>query len=633
MVAATLSLAIGGCSSDDDLAPASTNIAVTATDTDFEAYGGEGTIYIDTDATTIEATTDASWLTITEAYSASKDGKAWVSFVVEENRSDVARTATVTICTGVRECRTTITQQSAVMIISDVTTEFAAAGGEGQMTVETSATGLEAASDSEWLKIGAIEGTTVNYTAEVNPTASERTAVITLTLGTVSRVVNIKQAGGVLTVVESKLDFENGGGKGEILLETTFPEITVEENADWLTVDVASPQKVAYTVAANTTTGPRSTTLKILAGEVSQTLTISQKCATLTVVESPTEFKGVGGNGRITLDCDAPKVTAVSNDEWITIVQANPEAVYFNVGLTPLATPREGTITINANDLSQTVTIKQAAASLEILPLEVSEYDADAATGSLEVTIPASELTISSDVDWVTFGEPTEWGFTYSLAANPTGADRTATITVALNENVKATTTITQRFFNYDWFDGTTWTLTYDYATKTSSENIQTKELRFEKDPDAARAAEGWYRVYGMAERNGVPHASAYVAMQYQKGLLGVISMTIIQKYENHVDDDGTSGTLVVYPYMQVKDSWYTSNNYMGFNFTFNKDINAPAFSIDVNEYTKNFNAEKVAANDPNSQTTGLLIRFTPTGGSVTSWGRISRFISLEKKQ
>ena len=107
MVAATLSLAIGGCSSDDDLAPASTNIAVTATDTDFEAFGGEGTIYIDTDATSIEATSNANWLTITEAYSASKDGKAWVSFVVDKNLSDIARTATVTI--GIKDTEVTKT--------------------------------------------------------------------------------------------------------------------------------------------------------------------------------------------------------------------------------------------------------------------------------------------------------------------------------------------------------------------------------------------------------------------------------------------------------------------------------------------------------------------------------------------
>ena len=79
LFAATLSLAVNSCSSDEDLAPASTNIEVTATDTDFEAFGGEGTIYLTTGATTIEASTNASWVTITEAYAA-KDGKAWVSF-------------------------------------------------------------------------------------------------------------------------------------------------------------------------------------------------------------------------------------------------------------------------------------------------------------------------------------------------------------------------------------------------------------------------------------------------------------------------------------------------------------------------------------------------------------------------
>ncbi len=631
MFAATLSLAIGGCSSDDDLAPASTNIAVTATDTDFEAFGGEGTIYLDTDAISIEATSNAEWLTITEAYSASKDGKAWVSFVVDKNLSDVVRTATVTICTGARDCQATVTQQGAAMVIAEITSEFAAAGGAGSMNVETSVEGLEATSNAEWLTIGAIEGSVVNYTAAVNPTADERTAEITLTLGTINRVVNIKQSGATLTIVESKLDFENAGGKGEILLETTFPEVTVEEDAEWLTINTNSTQKITFTVDPNTTTQPRNTTITIVAGEIREPLTITQKCATLTVVESPAEFNGLGGNGRITLDCNAPKVTATPDVDWITIVQANPEAVYFRVAMTRLATPREGTITISANDLTQTVTIKQAAASLEILPLKVSEYDADAATGSLETTISASELTPSSDVTWVTFGEPTESGITYSLEPNTTGADRTATITVALSEDVKATTTILQRFFNYDYFAGTTWTLTYDFGTKTT-ENILTREITIEKDPDTARAAEGWYRVYGLAERNGLPHKTAYVAMQYQKGLCGVISLTIIQKYDNHVDDDGTEGSLIVYPYNKGKDNWYTNNYQLGYDFTFNKDINAPAFSIDWNEYSKKFNADQVAAGNSDGQTTGILFRFTPTGGSVASWGRTSRFISLEKK-
>ncbi len=629
MVAATLSLAIGGCSSDDDLAPASTNIAVTATDTDFEAFGGEGTIYIDTDATSIEATSNANWLTITEAYSASKDGKAWVSFVVDKNLSDIARTATVTICTGARDCQTTITQQGAAMVITEVTSEFSATGGAGSMIVETSVEGLEATSDSEWLTIGAIEGSVVNYTAAVNATASERTAVVTLTLGTVSRVVNIKQSGATLTIVESKLDFENGGGKGEILLETTFPEVTVEENADWLTIDTNSTQKITYTVAQNTTTQPRNTTITIVAGEIRETLTISQKCASLTVVETPAEFYGLGGNGRITINCDAPTVTATADVDWITIVQANPEAVYFTVGRTPLASSREGTITIKANDLTQTVTIKQAAASLDIIP-NVTTYTADAATGDFGVTIPTSALKVSSDADWVTFGEPTESGFTYSLAANTTGADRTATITVTLSDEVSKTFTLTQKFWNYDYFVGS-YTLTYNFGTK-GTEDIRTKEVTIEKDPDAARAAEGWYRVYGMAAREGVPHASAYVAMQY-KGISGVISLKI-QRFDNHVDDDGSVHRLSMYAYMAIKDSWYTTvTGQYGFDFTFNGDAAAPAFSIDVNEYTKNHNDGKVADNKLNEQVTGILFRVLAEGATKeTTWGRIANFLTLEKK-
>lgn len=619
MVAATLSLAIGGCSSDDNLAPASTNIAVTATDTDFEAFGGEGTIYIDTDATTIEATTDAAWLTITEAYSASKDGKAWVSFVVEENRSDVVRTATVTICTGARECRTTITQQSAVMMISDVTTEFAAMGGEGQMTVETSATGLEVTSDSEWLTIGAIEGTTVNYTAAVNASAKERTAVVTLTLGTVNRVVNIKQAGATLTVVDSKLDFENGGGKGEVLLETTFPEVSAEVNADWVTIDIASPQKVTYTVAPNTATDSRTATLKILAGEISQTLTISQKCASLTVVEAPAEFYGVGGNGRITIDCDAPTVTATADVDWITIVQANPEAVYFTVGLTPLASSREGTITIKANDLTQTVPIKQAAASLDIIP-NVTTYTADAATGDFGVTIPTSALSVSSDADWVTFGEPTESGFTYSLAANPTGADRIATITVTLSNEVSKTFTLTQKFHNYDYFVDTTWTMHY----LSSSDEAKTVDVTIAAHTDATKATEGYYimKVVG----KDYP-----ITVKYDNGNLAVTLSQDLGKWDNTSGENGqlwcsmtSKGTNGYNGNLTNPDD---GNWRLGFNMIFNGDKDNPELTFELNENSK---ARNISGN-MNPPLSGFIFFWSRTSDNKAyNWGGykgISKFV------
>jgi len=619
MVAATLSLAIGGCSSDDDLAPASTNIAVTATDTDFEAFGGEGTIYIDTDATTIEATSNANWLTITEAYSASKDGKAWVSFVVDKNLSDIARTATVTICTGARDCQTTITQQGTAMVITEVTSEFSATGGVGSMIVETSVEGLEATSDSEWLTIGAIEGSVVNYTAAVNATASERTAVVTLTLGTVSRVVNIKQSGATLTIVESKLDFENGGGKGEILLETTFPEVTVEENADWVTIDIASPQKVTYTVAPNTTTDPRTATLKLLAGEISQPLTISQKCASLTVVETPAEFYGLGGNGRITINCDAPTVTATADVDWITIVQANPEAVYFTVGLTPLASLREGTITIKANDLTQTVSIKQAAASLDIIP-NVTTYTADAATGDFGVTIPTSALKVSSDADWVTFGEPTESGFTYSLAANTTGADRTATITVTLSDEVSTTLTLTQKFHNYDYFVDTTWTMHY----LSSSDEAKTVDVTIAAHTDATKAAEGYYimKVVG----KDYP-----ITVKYDNGNLAVTLSQDLGKWDSTSGENGQLWCSMTSKGTNGYNGSLTNPNdgnwRLGFNMIFNGDKDNPELTFELNENSK---ARNISGNI-NPPLSGFIFFWTRTSDNKSyNWGGykgISKFV------
>jgi hypothetical protein len=259
------------------VSPTTLNIATTA---------GSSTTFSVLSNTTWSVLSNTTWLTVNPL---SFTGNGSVTISVEENPSTTERTAIVTVSvTGATSRTVTITQSSGVatLSVSPITLDYSALPGDTTIFKVTSNTTWSAFSDQLWLEINPTTGTgsgPVSVTAELNPTISERIAIVTVSAnGLASKTVTITQAAGATTFLVSptSLDIGATGGSTASISVTSNSTWLASSDQIWLTISPiteAGNSVLTLTAGANPTSLERSATITISAmGASSQTVTVKQ---------------------------------------------------------------------------------------------------------------------------------------------------------------------------------------------------------------------------------------------------------------------------------------------------------------------------------------------------------------------
>ncbi|MCB9002059.1 MAG: leucine-rich repeat protein [Bacteroidales bacterium] len=225
----------------------------------------------------------------------------------------------------------------------------------------------------------------------------------------------------------------------------------------WLSVDPSSGSDndtLTFTAVANPYARIRKASVIVSADHVSsRTVTVIQDAGAPTLsVSSPTVSIDAAASSTATVDVNSNTTWTASSDQtWLSLstVSATDSVT---LTLTALANPtvvsRTATITVSATGVtSQTITVTQAAgeATLNVSSSAVS-VDTYASSATVDVTSNTT-WTTSSDQAWLTVDPASATGNgTITLAAetNATGAERTATITVFVSNDVNRTITVTQ---------------------------------------------------------------------------------------------------------------------------------------------------------------------------------------------
>ena len=173
---------------------ASSSLAVSPASLDFTAAGETKPLTV-TASGAWTAASDQTWLTLSAA---SGTGNGSVNVAATANPG-TSRTAKVTFTSGSITREVNVTQAgtaAATLSVTPGTINITAAGETKPLTVNASGA-WTAASDQTWLTLSAASGTgdgSVNVTATANPGTS-RTAKVTFTSGSITREVNVTQAG------------------------------------------------------------------------------------------------------------------------------------------------------------------------------------------------------------------------------------------------------------------------------------------------------------------------------------------------------------------------------------------------------------------------------------------------------
>ena len=423
--------------------------ALSAASQAFTAAGGTGSVNVSGQGGCgWTASSSAPWLTVTGGASGTAAGT--VAFSASANTSTTPRTATLTIAGQTF----TVTQaaQSCSTTVSATSQSFAAAGGAGSISVTAPAgCAWSASSSASWLPIGSGTSGTgagqVTFSATANTTTSSRVATLTVA----GSPITVTQAAASCTYAVSPASqaVPSAGGTGTIaVLSSTGCAWTALSGAPWITVTTSASGSgdgaVAFKAAANTSTTSRTASLTI----GGQPFTVTQAGTSCTYVVSPLtqSMSASGGSSSVGVTAGTGCAWSVSSSAaWLTPGVGSggtgAGSVAFTATSNTTSASRTGTLTV----AGQSVTVTQSGTSSCNITLNPTtrSINAKANTGTIGVTAAAGcSWTATSSVGWITVTSAvvSKGTIAYSVAANPSGADRTGTITVG-----GVTFTLTQR--------------------------------------------------------------------------------------------------------------------------------------------------------------------------------------------
>lgn len=197
------------------------------------------------------------------------------------------------------------------------------------------------------------------------------------------------------------------GGSAQIAFAATL-DWTATAAADWVTLSPSSGKAgdivVTVTVAENTSTTPRTTTVTVSEPSlaISDAITVSQEGAT--VIPDPvlllsaheTSLGAGGGSAQVTVQTNR-EWTATSDSDWMV---ANPPSgiagnvtVTLTVAANPNTQPRTGTVTFKADNLTETFTLTQYAKKPASISLSSDAFVFGDQGGM-------NTLKVTANVDW-----------------------------------------------------------------------------------------------------------------------------------------------------------------------------------------------------------------------------------------
>jgi len=310
----------------------------------------------------------------------------------------------------------------------------------------------------------------VKYKLSENTGTAKREGAIKVKCGSITRTCKITQDKPLLIGGKTSLSrsYENTKQSGCYFSVTCSQSPwTAVSSASWVTLTSDSKSgtgsgKVTYSVAANTSSSQRTATIKVTSRSLTRTCTIIQKAGaapTLTIGGGKTSmsraYSCAAKTGEsFSVACNG-SWTATASASWITITSgasgSGNGTIKYNLAANTGTSKREGKITVKCGSITRICTITQDKPLLIGGKTSLTRsYEATKQTGCyFSVTCSQSPWTAVSSASWVTLTSDSKSGtgsgkVTYSVAANTSTSQRTATIKVT-SRGLTRTCTIKQK--------------------------------------------------------------------------------------------------------------------------------------------------------------------------------------------
>ncbi len=395
------------------------------------------------------ATTNATWITITNTGNSSGSGNVTgngtIVFNVAANTIAQSRNDTISVTgnNGIGQKLVTVTQDAAppVTNITPTSGNYDYQGGNSSISVTTNVIQWSASSNVSWILPDTSNHTTgtsnISYVVQANNNFTNRTGVIFIN----DQLFTVNQLTAQTALVPSSANVSyNGTANGSFIVDSGHASWTAVSSDSWVVVTSGSPGSntgnVTYAVASNPTNQPRSATITA----DGQAFVVYQDAG-----PSFTSINPTGANFGFNGTSSNQTITVTSNEFWSASSSANWTVIQgaFNgtgngtVKYTVLpngnTSTRSASITINNN--IYTVNQTGPAANTTISPTS-KNFPQGGASGTVITVLSNTNWTATPSDTWISIigsGNGTSPGgnVTFDVAANPLLGSRSGNITIA----------------------------------------------------------------------------------------------------------------------------------------------------------------------------------------------------------
>ena len=443
-------LCIDGCQKPDP------ELELSTSSLEFEFSGETKSFTIESNSKWTVNKNDA-WLTVSPL-SGSNSGK--VTVTAAENTTTTQREATITVSGGGIVLSVKVTQACASVTLSANTMSFSSVDEEKSFTIESNTNWTVSSNETSWLTVSPSSGSnngTVTVKAAANSSTSQRTASITVSIGSAAQTIEVTQAGipiylNVSTTSISVLASGNTNSHYTFDIESNTDWTISKGDETWFSITPtsgANNKTISIYVDNNTSTSDLTATITVSGGNITHVIRLILPAPFMTVSETAISFSPSGGQKSFEVNSNVSWRVTSSETSWLTVSLSSGLA-WRLVNVTATAntsiSERTATITVSGGGITHTISVTQPGAELALI---VSTTSLSFSTSAEEKTFSIESnqsWTVSSNASWLTVSPSSgvnNGTVTARVTANTTSTVRTATITIMGGE-VTQTITVTQ---------------------------------------------------------------------------------------------------------------------------------------------------------------------------------------------
>lgn len=300
-----------------------------------------------------------------------------VTYTVAVNNSGASRTGYVNLKYGTATAKYKVTQSYSApsLSLSKTSTSATFAGGSFSFTYTISNPRTEykvaLSCDQTWVTSLKDSNGTVSFSISQNSTGASRTAVVTLTYGTVTKTHTITQAPEDPSIILSSSSVSHNYSENTYSVTCTiknpqsYLSLSATSNQDWITGITVSDNTVTYKVAENNNGSSRSANITLKYGPASATYKVTQTYSAYSLSIGSTSTSAAFGSGsyQFPYSVSNPRnsISAIASADvsWITDCVVSDGNVSFKVAANTGDASRSGKITVTYGTVSKTHTVTQ----------------------------------------------------------------------------------------------------------------------------------------------------------------------------------------------------------------------------------------------------------------------------------